>query len=250
MKFQKGHFPLTALPSGSRVWLPTRLNYVRHSWTQTEWRGAVRRHYCDAMDSLLGVIQSHGLKAIISPHNANDLAPISDRDVCDSYCQTYSANNFYTSPIAAKAYDARLNHILNYESKAFNGTPWKQLGDVIEGFDIQNEPFIPWSARDPNQGPAAGVSLVTSPAAKDWLCDRAQTIQHAVYGSGIQVLTGGIGGDDLPDASFSMLPGAISCLYINVIAMHEFKHAGDYGPVRASLFLSLGLAAFIKNSPW
>ena len=186
----------------------------------------------DAMDTLLGILFKHGLKAIISPHNGNDLEATQDRPICDTYCKAYGgAAGFYGNSLAATAYDNRLTHIVNYVSKAFPNRPWKELSEVIEGFDIQNEPFIAPSARDPSKGPTPGQSLVTSDVGGTWLCNRATTLKRALSPSTIQVLTGGIGGDDLPDASFSFIPAAVTCADIDVIAMHEFKHAGDYARV-------------------
>ncbi|KAI5925556.1 glycoside hydrolase superfamily [Camillea tinctor] len=116
----------------------------------------------DAVDVVLNKLAKKGLKAIISPHDANALDPNSDK--CDVYCSKWGPGSFYEDPAAAKQYDARLSHILSHKGKT-SGKQWKTWSDAILAFDIQNEPFN------------AKVDECKNNKAKNWVCDRAKHLR-------------------------------------------------------------------------
>ena len=81
----------------------------------------------DAIDEVLSQLHNAGIKAIISPHDANLLPPngtTTGYNGIDIYGSTYgTSDKFYESSIAQTQYDARLSNILNYVSPAF-GKRW------------------------------------------------------------------------------------------------------------------------------
>lgn len=131
----------------------------------------------DALDSVLSQLHAAGIKAIISPHDANNLPPAGSSagyNGCDIYCNTYkSSDNFYSSGDAKAKYDARLASILNYQSPAF-GKKWKDLSEVILAFDIQNEPMI------------ASIGKAGANDPDDWLCGRAGNMKK-ILGSSVGI---------------------------------------------------------------
>jgi mannan endo-1,4-beta-mannosidase len=162
----------------------------------------------DALDDTLKLLHDDGIKAIISPHNANSLTG----DVaCDAYCQKYTdASTIYSSPEAKADYDKRLEAILNYQTPNF-GLPWKNLDEVIMAFDLQNEPLIKQidklNANDPD----------------DWLCSRAGVLRNALGSSSIKVATGGVGGSHYCcDHEFNTLEKVIQCDAIDIISLHGY----------------------------
>ncbi|KAK0637849.1 hypothetical protein DIS24_g10419 [Lasiodiplodia hormozganensis] len=93
-----------------------------------------------ALDATLALLHSAGLKAIISPHDAGQIAGANG---CDAYCAKYGNQTaFYTSAQGIQDYDARLAVVLGYESPAFGGRKWGELSEVVMAFDVQNEPMI------------------------------------------------------------------------------------------------------------
>lgn len=80
-----------------------------------------------AIDAVLAQLNAAGMKAIISPHDANDLPPAGTStgyNGIDIYGEEYgSSDGFYNSATAQKQYDARLASIMNYVSPAF-GKRW------------------------------------------------------------------------------------------------------------------------------
>ncbi|TVY86209.1 Mannan endo-1,4-beta-mannosidase [Lachnellula willkommii] len=128
-----------------------------------------------ALDSVLSQLHTAGIKAIISPHDANLLPPAGSStgyNGIDIYGQTYgSSDAFYSSADAKAQYDARLASILNYQSPAF-GKAWKDLSEVIMAFDLQNEPMI------------ASDDKLASNDPDDWLCGRAGNMK-TILGSSV-----------------------------------------------------------------
>lgn len=60
-----------------------------------------------AVDSVLAQMAAKGMKAIISPHDGNDIHDSSTSgNGCDIYCQTYGTS-FYSNCDAQAQYDAR-----------------------------------------------------------------------------------------------------------------------------------------------
>jgi mannan endo-1,4-beta-mannosidase len=163
----------------------------------------------DALDSTLKLLHSNGMKAIISPHNANSLTGDA---TCDAYCRKYgNASTFYSSSTAKADYDNRLEAILSYQSPNFDGRAWKELNEVILAFDLQNEPLIrqinKLNANDPD----------------DWLCGRAEALNACLGSSGIKVATGGIGGSQYCcDHEFNLLDKALRCDAIDIMSVHGY----------------------------
>lgn len=107
--------------------------------------GQYQKDTLDQLDAVLSQLHTAGIKAIISPHDANLLPPAGASkgyNGIDIYGTTYkSSDNFYSSNTAKAQYDARIKSILEYESPSF-GKQWKDMSEVILAFDIQNEPLI------------------------------------------------------------------------------------------------------------
>lgn len=168
-----------------------------------------------ALDDTLKLLQDNGMKAIISPHNANSLTG----DVaCDAYCEKYTnASTFYSSSDAKADYDARLKAILEYDSPNF-GQKWKNLDQVIMAFDLQNEPLIKQLDKLNDNDP------------DDWLCGRAGVLRNALGSSNIKVATGGIGGSHYCcDHEFNNLEKAMQCDAIDIISVHGYmSKASDW----------------------
>ncbi|KAI0125154.1 glycoside hydrolase superfamily [Xylariales sp. AK1849] len=163
----------------------------------------------DLLDATLVKISGKGLKAVISPHDGNALAG----DKCDAYCKKWGSGTFYESQDAADQYDQRLDYILNYTGKTSNQT-WKDWGDAIVGFDIQNEPFN------------SETSECSNSAAASWVCDRAQHIRSVLGTSNpIKISTGGLAGDFSNKCTFGA--GSTTCDAIDMIAVH--RYAGPQG---------------------
>jgi mannan endo-1,4-beta-mannosidase len=136
--------------------------------------GQYQNSTLDALDSVLTQLHTAGIKAIISPHDANNLPPSGSNtgyNGIDIYGKTYtSSDNFYSSADAKAKYDARLASILNYRSKAF-GKAWKDASEVILAFDIQNEPMIASADKAKNNDP------------DDWICGRAGNMKKILGNS-------------------------------------------------------------------
>ncbi|KAI9838131.1 MAG: hypothetical protein M1819_006287 [Sarea resinae] len=165
-----------------------------------------------ALDNLLAKLQPLGIKALISPHNANDLSGT----YCDEYCNTYGAGGFYTTDDAKTAYDNRLAYILNFVSPNF-GKPWSQLSEAILAFDVQNEPFI------------SDSSLAANNDESDWLCGRAGNMAAITNGSGVKISTGGIGGSQYDGHAYNYMSKAIECDAIDIISMHSYLTKSQWG---------------------
>lgn len=138
--------------------------------------GSYQTGTLDALDSVLSQLHTVGIKAIISPHDANLLPPSGSNtgyNGIDIYGSTYkSSDAFYSSSEAKQRYDARLASILNYDSKAF-GKKWKDMSEVILAFDIQNEPMI--ASKD--------KAVANDP--DDWICGRAGNMKK-ILGSSVR----------------------------------------------------------------
>lgn len=75
------------------------------------------------------------MKLLITMHSFNALQG------GDVYGAKYGTGNFYTSSDAEKAFDARLQYILNHVNSKL-GKPWKELNDYIFAFEAENEAMI------------------------------------------------------------------------------------------------------------
>ncbi|KAF2678887.1 glycoside hydrolase family 5 protein [Lentithecium fluviatile CBS 122367] len=170
----------------------------------------------DVLDSTLKLLHDNSIKAIISPHNANSLTGSA---ACDAYCDKYTnASTFYSSTEAKADYDNRLNAILSYRSPNFGGRAWKDMGEVILAFDLQNEPLI------------AQLDKLNANDPDDWLCGRAGALKGSLGSSNIKVATGGIGGSQYCcDHEFNLLDKALQCDAIDILSVHGYmSKASDW----------------------
>jgi mannan endo-1,4-beta-mannosidase len=94
----------------------------------------------DALDKVLYKLQQNGLKALISPHDANTICGI------DPYCSKWGPGYFYELQEAFDQYDQRLSYILNYQSPS-TGKRWKDWSEAIMAFDLQAKPYLPLDLR-------------------------------------------------------------------------------------------------------
>ncbi|KAI1803051.1 glycoside hydrolase family 5 protein [Daldinia bambusicola] len=166
----------------------------------------------DAVDKVVNKLAKKGIKSIISPHDANSLLNDYRKDV---YTQ-FGKSGFYSSDEAIKAYDKRIDHILNYKG-VHSGKVWKNWSDAIMAFDLQNEPMSP------------DLSVCQTNDQKNWLCGRAKKFR-SVLGSNnkIQIATGGIGGDFSHDCTF--INAATQCPEIDLIAIHRYAGSQSNNP--------------------
>ncbi|TVY20786.1 Mannan endo-1,4-beta-mannosidase 1 [Lachnellula arida] len=166
-----------------------------------------------ALDSVLSQLHTAGIKAIISPHDANLLPPAGSStgyNGIDIYGQTYGSSDAFYSSVDAKAqYDARLASILNYQSPAF-GKAWKDLSEVIMAFDLQNEPMV---ASDDKLG---------SNDPDDWLCGRAGNMKKILGSSAVKIATGGIGGSEYSGHEYNTIDKALQCSAIDILSLHGY----------------------------
>jgi mannan endo-1,4-beta-mannosidase len=160
----------------------------------------------DQLDAVLAQTSAKGIKAIISPHDGNDIHDSSTSgNGCDIYCQTYGTS-FYSDSTAQAQYDARVAAILGYTSPS-SGKKWGEWSDAILAFDLENEPFQFTS--DAANGDVSG-----------WLCGRAQNFRKVLGDSAIKVATGGIGGDH--SHGYNMLQAALDCDSIDLMSIHSY----------------------------
>ncbi|TVY27169.1 putative mannan endo-1,4-beta-mannosidase F [Lachnellula hyalina] len=166
-----------------------------------------------ALDSVLSQLHAAGIKAIISPHDANLLPPAGSStgyNGIDIYGKTYgSSDSFYSSADAKAKYDARLASILNYKSPAF-GKAWKDLSEVIMAFDLQNEPMIASKDKLANNDP------------DDWLCGRANNMKTILGTSAVKIATGGIGGSEYSGHEYNIIDKALKCSAIDILSLHGY----------------------------
>ncbi|OTA60675.1 glycoside hydrolase family 5 protein [Hypoxylon sp. EC38] len=167
----------------------------------------------DAVDKVVNKLAQKGIKAIISPHDANSLLGDYRKDV---YSEKWGKNSFYTSQDAFDAYDRRIEHILNYTGK-YSKKQWKSWSDAIMAFDLQNEPMSPDN------------SVCKSNDSKGWLCGRAKKFRSVLgVNNKIQIATGGIGGDISHDCTF--IKAATQCKEIDLIAVHRYGGSEGSNP--------------------
>jgi mannan endo-1,4-beta-mannosidase len=159
-----------------------------------------------AVDAVLAQMAAKGMKAIISPHDGNDIHDSSvSGNGCDIYCETYGTS-FYSNSDAHVQYDARIKAILTYKSPS-SGLTWGNWSDAILAFDIENEPFQ-FTDDGANNDPSG------------WLCGRAANFKNYIEDSNIKVATGGIGGDQ--SHNYNMLPAALACPSIDLMSVHAY----------------------------
>ncbi|RFU73379.1 glycoside hydrolase family 5 [Trichoderma arundinaceum] len=158
------------------------------------------------LDKVLAQLAAKGMKAIISPHDGNDIHDGSTSgNGCDIYCKTYGTS-FYSNSNAQAQYDARIKAILTYKSPS-SGLAWGNWSQAILAFDLENEPFQ-FTSDGANNDPS------------NWLCGRAQTFKKYITDTNIKVATGGIGGDQ--SHGHNMLSKALSCSSIDLMSIHAY----------------------------
>lgn len=167
----------------------------------------------DALDSVLSQLHAAGIKAIISPHDANLLPPAGSStgyNGIDVYGSAYGpSNSFYSSATAKQQYDNCLASILYYRSPAF-GKQWKDLSEAILAFDIQNEPMIASPGKLQNNNP------------DDWICGRAGNMKNILGSSAVKVATGGIGGSEYSGHEYNIINKALYCFAIDILSVHGY----------------------------
>lgn len=158
------------------------------------------------IDKVLAQLAAKGMKAIISPHDGNDIHDGSvSGNGCDIYCKTYGTS-FYSNSNAQAQYDARIKAILTYKSPS-SGLAWGNWSAAILAFDLENEPFQ-FTSDGQNGDPS------------NWLCGRAANFKKYITDSNIKVATGGIGGDQ--SHGYNLLSKAITCSSIDLISVHAY----------------------------
>jgi mannan endo-1,4-beta-mannosidase len=158
------------------------------------------------LDAVLAQTSAKGIKAIISPHDGNDIHDGSTSgNGCDVYCETY-ATSFYNNDGAQAHYDARFAAILNYTSPSSN-KKWGEWSEAILAFDLENEPFQ-FTDDGENNDPSG------------WLCGRAKNLKPYLGNSTIKIATGGIGGDH--SHGYNMLQAALDCDAIDLMSIHSY----------------------------
>ncbi|KAF1977871.1 hypothetical protein BU23DRAFT_596181 [Bimuria novae-zelandiae CBS 107.79] len=156
------------------------------------------------------------VKVIIAPHDAHALRG-SNGAPCDAYCRKLNGAflDFYSQDEYRAHYKTRLEVFFrHYASKNFGGRPWSELGEVILGVDLQNEP---WS----------GIWPI--PAGEPWLCDIATHLKEGL-GLGennIAVITGGVSGPQTVDGIQNFPESAWKCSAIDVIGIHGYFAQGE-----------------------
>ncbi|KAI0379660.1 glycoside hydrolase family 5 protein [Hypomontagnella monticulosa] len=175
--------------------------------------GKFNNQTLDAVDKVVNKLSKKGIKAIISPHDANSLLGDYRKDV---YSSKWSKTNFYSSKDAADAYDKRIEYILNYKG-ATSGKVWKEWSDAIMAFDLQNEPMSP------------DTSVCKNNDKSGWLCGRAKKFRQVLGADNkIQIATGGIGGDISHECTF--IKAATSCAEIDLMAVHRYGGSEGSNP--------------------
>ncbi|KAL7945039.1 glycoside hydrolase family 5 protein [Trichoderma barbatum] len=158
------------------------------------------------VDKVLAQLAAKGMKAIISPHDGNDIHDSNTKgNGCDIYCKTYGTS-FYGNSNAQAQYDARIKAILTYKSPS-SGLQWGNWSQAILAFDLENEPFQ-FTSDGANGDPS------------NWLCNRAQNFKKYITDSNIKVATGGIGGDQVH--GHNLLSKALTCSSIDIISIHAY----------------------------
>ncbi|KAK7913811.1 hypothetical protein PG985_011514 [Apiospora marii] len=167
--------------------------------------GVYNKATLDALDKVMVKLSAKGIKALISPHDANSLLGDYRADV---YFDKWGSAGFYQDQAAFDAYDARLSYILNYKG-ASSGKVWKEWSDAIMGFDLQNEPF------------AANTSACTINDARNWACGRATHLRAELgHDNRMVVASGGLGGDFSHGCTF--MASAMSCDALDAVAVHRY----------------------------
>ncbi|KAL1872685.1 hypothetical protein Daus18300_004231 [Diaporthe australafricana] len=185
----------------------------------------------DALDKVIVKLSGHGIKALISPHDANSLLGDYRKDI---YYDTWGAQSFYESQEAFEAYDARLTHILNYKG-ATSGRVWKDWREAIMGFNLQARIFRPTHSLQ--SGSLSWLNYLTQLAQNEpmsptgshctggdthgWICGRATHMREQLgQDNPIIVTSGGIGGDFSHGCTF--VEAATSCPALDAIAVHRY----------------------------
>ncbi|KAK8121661.1 hypothetical protein PG984_010331 [Apiospora sp. TS-2023a] len=176
----------------------------------------------DALDKVIVKLSDKGIKALISPHDANSLLGDYRADV---YFDKWGSAGFYQDQSAFDTYDARLSYILNYKGTS-SGKVWKEWSEAIMGFDLQRLVFLDYetdstSGRNQNEPFAANTSACTNNDAQNWACGRATHIRGELGADNpILVVSGGLGGDYSHGCTF--MPSAMACAALDAVAVHRY----------------------------
>ncbi|KZV88563.1 glycoside hydrolase [Exidia glandulosa HHB12029] len=154
------------------------------------------------LDDFMLDAQKYGIKLMISMHSFNALSG------GDVYNKKYGTQGFYENSEAQAAFDARLQHVLNYTHKTL-GKRYAELSDYIFAFEAQNEAMI-------------GLGEGYIQQHQDWQCNRAKAIKSALGDSHILITTGGESW-----ANESVQDGFLNCDAIDIVALHAYG-SGDF----------------------
>ncbi|KAH8893554.1 hypothetical protein GQ53DRAFT_763151 [Thozetella sp. PMI_491] len=193
--------------------------------------GSYNYYILDLLDATIVKIHNHGMKALISPHNANRLGVDVYGTPKDVYGNTWGAGYMYTKSDAAKAYDNRLSAILNYKG-VHSGKVWKDWTAAIMGFDIENEPMLleqKYLANDPS----------------GWICARAAHMRSVLGAQNpIKIASGGVGGAYSNGANFASW--VTGCTNLDVVSVHYYD---DFGWSSAN-FIGQGKGKLVHIEEW
>ncbi|KAK8091849.1 hypothetical protein PG997_002210 [Apiospora hydei] len=187
----------------------------------------------NSLDKVIVKLSAKGIKALISPHDANSLLGDYRKDV---YFDKWGSAGFYQDQAAFEAYDARLSYILNYKG-ASSGKVWKEWSDAIMGFDLQNEPFT------------ANTSACTSNDAHDWACGRATHLRAELGPHNPQlVASGGLGGDYSHGCTF--MARAMTCAAFDAVAVHRYASVPGQWNASAASWVSQARGKLVFVEEW
>ncbi|KAI8610731.1 hypothetical protein BC830DRAFT_718887 [Chytriomyces sp. MP71] len=191
------------------------------------------------IDQLLQTMASgnYGIKLLICMH---DRYQLDDSWGCDGYCTKFiqsmdvrSLDGFYKNSDAIAAYDARLQHIVNFTSSFIDDSgqnkTFGQLSDLIYAFEIQNEGQADGNGdQTPN-----GLHYSVDDGDRNWWCDRATTLKISEVwhtDSGIKISTGG--GKDFYSSDLSE---NFNCGALDIVALHSYDDASQFGDTLSSI---------------
>ncbi|KAI8611442.1 glycoside hydrolase superfamily, partial [Chytriomyces sp. MP71] len=169
------------------------------------------------VDTLMARALEYGIKLIVTMHDRWSLD--STYTICDAYCHkfvisnsTTNKHNFYNNPEATTTFDSRLARIALHKNSLMGGKTWAELDTVILAFEIENEA----------QG-TSGVADTSAFRNKEWWCDRATALRHAIGNSRVLISTGG--GQTFEE---SFIAENFACKALDVVAGHSYSLEAAY----------------------
>ncbi|KAF3012198.1 hypothetical protein E8E14_008350 [Neopestalotiopsis sp. 37M] len=211
----------------------------------------------DALDKVMVKLEEKGIKALISPHDANSLLGDYRADI---YYDQFGSAGFYQDREAFDAYDARLTYILDYQG-ATSGKVWKEWSDAIMGFDLQasfrtktHDHFhlllpLTFVSLLQNEPMTANTTECTNNDQHGWICGRATHMREQLGAENpIIIASGGIGGDYSHDCTF--IAAATDCDALDAIALHRYASVPGYWASNAETWLGQANDKLIYVEEW